>query len=237
MTNTAHILSTFLLTIIISNYTYAGPSLKEGPVSLKIAIFDTGFCIDQLPKNEKILIHPIYFADKEFTLPCQDLNSHPARFHGQKVLSTFINHYSGKKTLEIYPVIVFDQEGAHKVSYWKSAMPKIMREKVTHVLSATGVPLLSKIQAILPKTIHFTLASGRKEASLKQMVSLFPQDYLPKKQRTIVGSQLKLSESVLQDPLTYRPGEVDVWIDEHPDEPFKGSSRAVAVYFAKKLSE
>lgn len=173
----------------------------------------------------------------DFSLPCEKIEENSMRFHGQKVLETFIKNYHGEKQLEIYPVVVFDQEGQQKVTYWKEAMPKLMKEKVRDVLAATGVPLSQKIQAILPKFIHFTLASGRKEAQFKGMVALFPQDYLPKNQLTLVGSQLKLAEATLKDPSTYQPERVSVWIDEGPDEAFKGSSRAVAVYLAQKLSQ
>lgn len=172
----------------------------------------------------------------DFSLPCENIEENSMRFHGQKVLETLIKNYQGQKPLEIYPVVVFDKDGQQKVIYWKEAMPKLMKEKVREVMAATGVPLTLKIQAILPKFIHFTLASGRKEAALKGMVALYPQDYLPKKQLTLVGSQLKLAESTLKDPGTYKPEQVDVWIDELPDEPFKGSSRAVAIYMAQKLS-
>lgn len=172
-----------------------------------------------------------------FPLPCDKMEENSMRFHGQKVLETFIKNYHGEKPLEIYPVIVFDQEGQQKVTYWKEAMPKIMKERIRDVMAATGVPLTQKIQAILPKFIHFTLASGRKEAALKGMIALFPQDYLPKNQLTLVGSQLKLAESTLRDPSTYKPERVNAWVDEGPDETFKGSSRAVAVYLAQKLSE
>lgn len=173
----------------------------------------------------------------EFPIACDKLDLSERRLHGHKVLDTFINNYKGTKKIEILPVVVFDQAGIGRVIYWKEAMPKLMSLKIREVMSASGVPLAIKIQAILPKFMHFTLASGRIEPNIKNMVALFPQDYLPKKQVTIVGSQVKFAESMLKDPKTYKPENVDVWIDEMPDEEFKGSSRAVAIHLAKRLSE
>lgn len=235
MTNTALSLSIFLILIITSSIPVAAS--KREAATFKLAILDTGFCLSKLPSNSKIAIHPLYFPMGNFDLPCEQMDENSKRFHGQKVLETFINNYHGKKIIEIYPVVVFDQEGQQKVAYWKEAMLKLMRQKVKDVMSATGVPLNAKVQAILPKFFHFTLASGRKEALLKGMIALFPQDYLPKKQLTIVGSQLKLLESTLKDPNTYNPDRVDVWIDELPNESFKGSSRAVAIHMAQILSK
>lgn len=171
-----------------------------------------------------------------FPLDCQNADLNSPRFHGQKVMKTFIENYKGEKTLHLYPVIVFDHKGIQTVDYWKMSMPYILKNQIRYLLSATGVPLRTKISAMLPKKTHFVLASGRVEPILKEMAYLFPHDFLLEKQRTIVGSQVKLSESTIKDPKTFHPEKVNVWVDEDPSNNFKGSSYAVAKYFADHLS-
>ncbi len=229
-------LPSIFLILIITNIQLIEASPKEASI-IKIAILDTGFCPNNLSPHPKIKILKPHFSMREFAIECDKPNYSQRRLHGHKVLDVFINNYKGTQLIEILPIVVFDQNGVSLIKYWQDAMPKLIELKINEALSATGVPLQVKSRVSLPKTIHFTLASGRIEPNIKNMVALFPQDYLPKKQVTIVGSQIKFAESSLKDPKTYNPKNVDVWIDEAPDENFKGSSRAVAIYLATKLSQ
>lgn len=201
-----------------------------------IAIIDTGFCPELITRHPKVVIHPVFFATEPFPLNCTSADINSPRMHGQKVLKTFIENYKGDKILNLYPVIVFDQKGIQTVDYWKMSMPYILKNQIRYALAATGVPLRNKISALLPKKTHFVLASGRVEPALKEMAYLFPHDFLLDKQRTIVGSQVKLSETTIKDPKTFHPEKVNVWVDEDPSNEFKGSSYAVAKYFADHLS-
>lgn len=237
---TVRTLSIFLVTIIISNFTIAESSLAEDSLYKKtyqnIAIIDTGFCPHLLPQHPLIKIHSVHFAMESFVISCNEADLNSPRLHGQKVLKTFIENYRGTKELQLFPIIVFDKAGIQTVDYWKMSMPHILKNQIRYVLSATGVPLRNKISALLPKKTHFILASGRVEPNLKEMAYLFPHDFLLEKQKTIVGSQVRLSESIIKDPKTFQADKVNVWIDEDPSIDFKGSSYAVAKYFADYLS-
>ncbi len=207
------------------------PSLAEG-LPLKLAIYDTGFCPETLALKPNIKIQKIVFATKEFKIDCSDKNS--PRLHGHKVLETFVNNYSGKK-IEIYPIVIFDKEGIQKIDYWENAETIVLKNKINKVLSASGVPLKDKVDVKLSSKVFYYLASGRIEPQLKDMLYLFPRDFLDKKSRTIVGVQTTFKESILKDPMTFKPEEVDVW-EEDSKEKFSGSSYGVTAYTAKNLS-
>ncbi len=234
MNNTVHIKLIFLKTLI--SLFLIGPVFATGPI--KFSIFDSGFCPTKLPNHPLIKIQNVMDVTK--TNPNYDCTL-PETNHGFKVLKTIIENYKGLKVIEIYPFNIFDKSKNQSIEYWKLALKLSEDNLIPTVVSATGVPMLKKID-IKPNdffrtTKLFILASGRKEGKLQKMEALFPQDYLPKKNKKIIGSQIKFQESTLKDPQTHHPENVDIWIDELPNEPFSGSSRAVANFVAQMFSK
>ena len=69
------------------------------------------------------------------------------------------------------------------------------------------------------------------------MKFLFPREFILKKNRTIVGSQIRGLENVTRDPMTYKADDVDVWVDEDPNASMRGSSHAVTKFASDFFSK
>lgn len=199
--------------------------------AIKIVFLDTGFC--PLEKKNLFIVHPVEDTSGEVgSLECPpNFNSLP-RFHGQKVLETFVKNYKGKKKIEVFPIVVFDKNGFQKDVYWEKAFSKIDYIKPDVVISAVGLVNQQITWRDSIKSVWF-LSAARVSPRIKNSDIVFPQNHYLKNNVFLFGSYF---EGNIIDP-----GQID--IDKiklfalDPKDDFNGSSYAVAKISSEILSK
>lgn len=160
---------------------------------LKIHLYDTGFCPSLIKAPENILIHPVVDVTQKNNYQCNKGELGNLRFHGQWVLEEVLKDVNTDLKIEITPLIIFDNRGTQKLSFWKRAFDYSKNNQADIILAAAGAPLLNdkekresaKIE--LPKATLF-LSAGRRGKNISQNDILFPQIHHNKKQIQIIGS-------------------------------------------------
>ncbi len=153
---------------------------------VNIAIIDTGFCSNQL-SHKNITIKP--FVDMTNSLSpieCNQLNQDSSRFHGQKVINTFVSFYKSQIEINITPVIVYDNKGDTKSAYWKQAVEYVEKNNFDYIISAVGVKD-QKLKISNNKTIWF-VAAARVSPFISKTDSVFPQNQFKSKNVYLFGS-------------------------------------------------
>ena len=194
--------------------------------TINLAIIDTGFCHQKLDKNN-ILLMPTFDATSSISsLTCDNSNKDTPRFHGQKVLETFLEQYHSKIKIRITPIIVYDNRAETKEVYWNKAMDHIKVQSFDYVISAVGIKSLNLKISKDFSPVWF-LAAARISPYIKQEDSIFPQNQFSNKKVFLIGNYN--SPKFIDNGLLYKD-KINYFINDSKLK-FNGSSFAVA-YFA-----
>lgn len=218
------------------------PALYLGPVffsltafsSTKIALIDTGFC----PlKSSQAIVHPSVDLTQSVVIDCQKISKDSPRLHGQRVMSEFLKFLNVKnQSVEIFPLIIFDQKGLQKKDYWLKAIQWVSDNKIDLVLTAAG--FISNAQEIqtLPQTLpaFWFVPSGRIGPGVSAQTILYPQGIAPKANLVLVGDYYEGKVILSDDGLLYKD-KIDYYFP-NGKAPFTGTSRAVAEAAARALN-
>ncbi|MCO4755984.1 MAG: hypothetical protein KC478_16000 [Bacteriovoracaceae bacterium] len=207
-------------------------SLLASPI--KVGIIDTGFCLNDKPKK-RIIHKPYLAAGKIHIEPCTLGKEHP-RLHGQVVLEHFLSVLGNEKEVEIYPIIVFDDKGKQKLSFWKKALE--YSKNLDVLLIASGFPYYKRISGLPDLKVLSFVASGTRESGIKKNTSLFPQTLAPHRNLILIGAYSKSigSNDAMVDSRRMYPEFIDYFFpDSSGKEKLTGSSRAVATALATAL--
>lgn len=200
---------------------------------VKLALIDTGFCVDRVYKNSKIIIDPAIDLTSTTNFDCQRFDPKNPRFHGQLVLEEFLKFYDNKNlVLHIYPLIVFNQHGDQKKDYWLKALDWIKKNKIDFVLTASGLITNEKLVSSL--TSLWFVPSGRVTPQIKEQSELFPQNLAPIENMFLIGDYYQGKQILYDQGLLYKD-KIDYYFPSGSKD-FKGTSRAVAEAAARALN-
>lgn len=218
--------------------------------ALNITILDTGFCPEKIVKNPNVtILSPVDLTDS-VSIDCKSANlDRDKRFHGQKVLQTFLKNLSPKVSVNIRPFIIFDANKSQSYLYWKKAFsPEI--QKVTDIyLVAAGLPYLGEFKKtglsdLEIKKLVF-VASGTQTFPISKDHKLWPQELAKTKgssQKVYIVAdyypKTKYDEAYIDKRLMYK--EYADFFFPYRDEAdihFHGSSYAVALGLAEILNK
>lgn len=195
--------------------------------TIKVGVIDTGFCLGDKPKARKIH-KPFEAAGKIHIDPCKLSREHP-RLHGSLVVEHFLSVLGNQVDIEIFPIVVFDDRGKQKLSFWKKAMD--YSKNLDVLLIAAGFPYYKRLSGLptLP-TLAF-VASGSREGGIKSNTSLFPQELAPHKNLLMIGAyspSIRKNDALVDSRRMY-PNKIDYFFPSiSGNEKLTGSSRAVA---------
>jgi|GEM_PF-1371611 len=214
---------------------------------LKIAIVDTGFCLEKLRPSKLIMVLPKVDITQTNNYKCENTPKESRRLHGQWVLDVLTKQLNlGTKeeevSLQITPIVIFDKFGHQKQDYWKTAIKFINTNDFNLLLSAVALPLKDiKIAANLPDLeVPIALfAAQRKSKDIKKQTALYPHILTPKENILIIGSyhkdQVTLKAHYADSSLTH-PETINYFMPFEGDHPnLKGSSFAVTQAARKTL--
>lgn len=200
--------------------------------TLKIALLDTGFCHNQNQKNNSIILPAIDMTNSVSSINCDLINKKMPRFHGQKVLETFLLNLKTKESFEIQPIVLYDNNGMTKLEYWIKTLDYLSKNKYQYVISAIGIKDQSlKINENI-ETIWF-LAAARVSPFIAKSDSVFPQNQFNLKNVYLFGS---FDKSGYVDRGQLNLNEIDLFVKEE-DSQFSGSSFAVGKIAGLILSQ
>lgn len=225
----------FLISSCLSN------SQNQG---LKLAIFDTGFCLDKLksiPAN--VTIHPVEDLTGTAAYACENLNPRERRYHGQMVLAHFLNTLKNNRKIDVYPLVIFDGAGKQELRYWKKALMRAKAHGANIFLAAAGHPLtvhdLKRAEGFPEIDAISFVSSGRTGPYIKAGQQLYPQILSPKDNLFIIGSYyppLMQDDLIYDENLLYQD-RIDYYFSGGKgDAILRGSSRAVATALARALN-
>ncbi len=221
-----------------------GKSTRSSPsLPVKMAIFDTGFCPGQIPSlHPFIKIHPVFDATSSVHYDCQKIDLKNRRYHGHLVLKRILNQLQPNSRLEIFPVILFNQQGKQRLSYWQKGIAYALQKNVHLIASATGYPLKPQEKEAptrwpsLGQSFYF-LSSGRKGVGLPQNTQLYPQEKHDQKKVILVGplypplNSQNSSKGWLFDPALLYQKKIDYFATTgQAGDLLRGSSRALAEF-------
>jgi hypothetical protein len=198
---------------------------------IKIAVIDTGFCSENIKSKYKI--ESALDLTSSVKIDCKKMDKKSLRFHGQLVLEEFLKFYNNKKQiLHIYPLIIFNERGDQKKTYWLSAIDWISNNKIDFVLTASGFVTDEKMTISLP-AIWF-VPSGRINTQIKDFTTLFPQNLAPKENLFLIGDFYDGRQVLYDQALLYKD-KIDYYFPSGTGS-FQGTSRAVAEAAALALN-
>lgn len=195
--------------------------------TIKVGVIDTGFCFGDMPKVVNIK-KPYLAAGKILIDPCQLSKSHP-RLHGQLVLEHFISTLGNQIEVEIHPIVVFNDQGKQKISFWRKAFA--YAKDLDVLLIAAGFPYYKRISG-LPKLPSLSfVASGTREGGITEKTTLFPQELAPHKDLIMIGAYspaIRKDDAMVDSRRMYKD-KIDYYFPSiNGNEKLTGSSRAVA---------
>jgi hypothetical protein len=218
----------------------AAEAQKSAPV-LKLGVVDTGFCPEKTKLPPGVKIHPAFDATgspdagENF---CDLPNEHP-RLHGQKLLEVFLENFAGQKTVEIYPIIVFDRFGRQEISFWENAHRKALALKLDALLTASGFPHLKKPGKYPVWKLPTFAPAGRTGGPITAETLLFPQILAPQKNLILIGNYRfdEFEGGFLIDEKSLFRKRIDYFQTGFSGSAtFTGDSRAVAVATGRALA-
>jgi len=200
---------------------------------LRVAIFDTGFCIDQLPRHRAIRIKPIIDHAGDFSKArhCQKMDRKNRHLHGHWVLKNFIENYRGKQKVVLTPHIIFNRHGQQFWQYWHKAL----QSKIDILILAVGFPISKTNSTPLP-AITFA-ASGGWGGAVKAGQKFWPMD-LNDKKLILIGGDLEneLGLAPLYDKKLLYQNKISYYFSGgNSKTPLRGSSRAVGIAAGRAL--
>ncbi|EQC49337.1 hypothetical protein M899_1690 [Bacteriovorax sp. BSW11_IV] len=150
---------------------------------IRINIIDAFFCADSLPSSPTIIINKEVLLAKNATKRCDQKDFSMDRYHGRKVLESFIREYKGKRIIEITPIVVFNDAGEHDLVAWQEAFSKKWQEGKSYNLLAIGIPFVKREdfdKSEIGKRISFDVMtySAKKQSGRHVSAShfVFPSD-------------------------------------------------------------
>jgi hypothetical protein len=229
-------------------YARGGKSIAKGPTkvlgskeNIKIALLDTGFCLESLEKVPRnITIHLPFDATFGAKYTCSaPLNFKNRRYHGQMVLSKLIEQIkTSKKKVEIFPIIIFNENGKQRMTYWKSALKHARLKKAQLIAAAAGLPIEGPIYPKIDETLF--LSSGRIGVGIKKGTKLFPQELHGKDNVFLFGSYypplIEGEKDFLFDKALLYQKQIDFYFSDGNGKDFlRGTSRALAVGLGRAI--
>lgn len=165
-----------LAPLLFSIPTWASPVIR-------INVIDSFFCADSLSSSSSIKINKEILLAKNASKRCDEKNFSTARYHGRKVLESFIREYKGKSIIEITPIVVFNDAGEHDLMAWREAFSKKWQQGKSYNLLAIGVPFAKREdydKSIISKNISFNVMTyvAKKQSGRHVSAShfVFPSD-------------------------------------------------------------
>lgn len=200
--------------------------------SINLAIIDTGFCYQKFTQHN-ILLMPAFDATSSIAnLKCDDSTKNLPRFHGQKVLDTFLKYYHSKKLVKIFPIIVYDSRAETNEVYWKKTLDYIKSKSFDYAISAVGIKSSNLKLSETIRPIWF-LAAARISPTIQKDDSIFPQNQFKKKNVYLFGS---FDQMGYVDRGQLNLAEIDLFTKDE-DQSFYGSSFAVGKIAALLLND
>ena len=224
---TGFIFKSVCLIVLLQNSSEA-----NGP--LNIAFIDTGFCPDKI-QITNIKIENAIDLTGSVKLDCKKMvsNKNSPRFHGQLVLDEFLKYFDNKKkSLHLFPLIVFNEKGDQKKEYWLRAIDWVKENKIDVVVTAAGFITSEKVVAELPAV--WFIPSGRVTPQITKESRLFPQSLAPQKNLFVIGDFYD-GQQVLYDQGLLFQDQIDYYFPSGV-KGFVGTSRAVAEASARALN-
>jgi hypothetical protein len=206
----------------------------ETQAATKVAIIDAFFCQKQSPQTH-IQIKKIQDMTEEknpFGKKCENTR----QFHGQKVLSTFLDFYKGQESIEIYLYKVFKKDGTQDTNALNLALKEVSKEKIDLVIMAIGFFEYSSLPKSL-STVTFA-SSGSAGNGINSSDKLWPQ-MLEDKKMVLFAHYFDSKSGAKMNPREGLKGHIDPslmylnkvnFLVSSPSNPsvLSGSSYAVA---------
>ena len=210
---------------------------NHAEATLKIALLDTGFCIEKAEiKSSKHIIESVQDMTSAQKFDCSKVTANDmetsGRFHGQKVLNEFLSYLKKDIEVTIYPLVIYDQTGTQTKEAWLKSIEFINEKKMDMVLTASGLINSPKLVNELP-SIWF-IPSGRLERLIDKTTVLFPQNLAPKPNLFIIGDYFDGKTNFYDQALLYQE-QIDYYFPSGKKK-FTGTSRAVAHAMAVALN-
>ncbi len=175
--------------LFFSHHAFASP--------LKIAILDTGFCLDKLSPSKNITIHKSIDLTKSNNFKCSTLKRSDRRLHGNWVLTQFLKEIKNKAPIEITPFIVFDKNAKQDSKSWIEAFKR--QEEFNLFIIAAGIREIKKLESVIIKTPIF-VAGATIGRGISYKTILWPQNQF-------------------KNPFVYTIGSYSEPVDELPARP------------------
>lgn len=212
-------------------------NIAYAQTTLKIALIDTGFCVDRAQtKSTKHIIEPVQDMTSIQKFDCakvsKDELATSGRFHGQKVLNEFLSYLSKDISVTIYPLVIYDHTGTQTKEAWLKSIEFVNEKKIDLVLTASGLINGPKLVNDLP-SIWF-VPSGRLERLIDKTTALFPQNLAPKPNLFVIGDYFDGKTNFYDQALLYQE-QIDYYFPSGKNK-FTGTSRAVAHAMALALN-
>lgn len=172
-----------------------------------IAIIDTGFCYtDSSPSH--VTLHPEFFAASLTPDYCQ--NADAQRLHGQRVLKELLTNLpqQSKSKIEVYPIVVYDQQGYASIESFARALEKVKELKVDYLLLSVALPLEKDINPLPALPVTTYVAAGRAERMITKQTILWPHHFDDPKMILVGG----LNQG-RQDPKALYPAKTKVFME------------------------
>lgn len=207
---------------------------------LKIAIFDTSFCLGQHKStNASIKIKEVFYNSKAFTDSCP---KNLFNRHGSLVLEHLLKVLPKNKkfSIELHPMVIFDKNGYQNEEQWQLALEESQKRKIDLALLAVGLPHppSKSIQTSFP--LKAFMASGQRGGRIKKDTKLWPQILKDDSKRVMIGSYIpptkNLPDDYMMDKTLLNLQKID-YLFSGGDSGAKlaGSSRAVTTALGKAL--
>lgn len=155
------------LFLVLSPYSYS---------SIKVAIIDTGFCLNSVT-YKGVTINPSIDATDGLKEHC--ISPSKGRLHGRKVLDEFLNNLAPKykKKVEITPIITYDKNGQQTIDYWKKALNAVTKIKANYLILSVALPLINTNNPKLKLPSLTFVAAGRAERRITSKTVLWPHHW------------------------------------------------------------
>lgn len=214
--------------LLFSHYSHASTT--------NIAIFDTGYCIKKIKSYSKnIHIHaPVNLTQDKNQDFCHLKLTHP-RLHGHNVLITLLKDLKPIERIDIYPIIIFNNQSRQTMQAWNKAIDYSLKNKVDYLLLAVGLSIKTKITKKLP--VPFFASAPTVGGSINKSSKVWPQD-ITNSNSILIGSYFSYKEDIYANTALLYQNKINFYFknSQVKESFFKGSSYSVAHAMNKAIT-
>lgn len=203
---------------------------------LKIAILDTGFCLEKLTPSKNITLRESIDLTKSNNFDCNNLSKENRRLHGNWVLNQFLKEIKTTEPIEISPFIVFNKNAKQESTSWLEAFKK--QEDFHLFIIAAGIRDVERLNPIEIKTPLF-VAGATIGRGIGYKTVLWPQNQFKNPLVFTIGSYSMANEDLPARPdyTLINPSQMKFFLSAGDmKSSFNGSSMATATAAARSVN-